>query len=121
MLVRAFGGAAGGSDMFAAAFQALNGLWRMYGLMTGVDFKATLTAADVVGVPAHCVGRDVNETLQLLRGALGEVNLPRLLPIITVARAGRLDVQRRRHWFETLKIGPLCVDTLTPRRCPSSR
>ena len=79
MLVRAFGGAAGSSDMLAAAFQALNGLWKTYGLVPGVDFKAALTAADAVGVAAHCVDRDVNETLQLLRGALGEVDLPRLL------------------------------------------
>ncbi|KOO26490.1 maltase glucoamylase and related glycosyl hydrolase family 31 [Chrysochromulina tobinii] len=77
-LLRSFGG--NESDaMLRAAFQALNGLWKQYGLVPGVDFKAALDAADAIGASVHCIDRDVDETLRLLRGALGEVDLARFM------------------------------------------
>lgn len=76
-LVNAFGGA--GAGMLGAAFQALNGIWKQYGLVPGVDFKAALNAADSAGIPVHCIDRDVNETLERLRGALGDIDLAKLL------------------------------------------
>lgn len=78
-LQRAFGAGAGGTGLLGAAFQALNGLWKQYGLVPGVDFKAALEAADRAGVRAHCIDRDVNETLRLLYQALGETDLARVL------------------------------------------
>ena len=77
--LRSLTAAAGGHGGIGAFFAALNGLWKALGLVPGVDFKAALDAADAVQVQAHCIDRDVNETLRLLRGVLGEVSLPRLM------------------------------------------
>ena len=49
-----FGAGGGGAGLLGAAFQALNGLWKQYGLVPGVDFKAALEAAERAGVRAHC-------------------------------------------------------------------
>ena len=69
----------GGHGFLGAGFQMLNNLWKSYGLIPGVDFKAALDAADAVGAPAHCIDRDVDETLRLLRGALSEVSFEKLM------------------------------------------
>ena len=78
-LVQAFGGTAASGGMLGAVFQALNALWKQYGLVPGVDFQAALEAADETQIPVRCIDRDVNETLSLLRTALGDVDLGRLL------------------------------------------
>ena len=78
-LVQAFGGTAASGGMLGAVFQALNALWKQYGLVPGVDFRAALEAADETQIPVCCIDRDVNETLSLLRTALGDVDLGRLL------------------------------------------